>query len=151
MDVKRSCRPSLLLLALLLVSMNPEIFKTTSPIVSVPNRPYIQDGVLGALQALNDLSLNSSGPQERDGFTFSTKFEPVANQNGFVLTLSVKSEKGVELSGPLEMKYDMDLKDLKMLSNGFQSWSQAREFDSNSRIQKIRSTIAWYTQFHLQG
>jgi len=131
--------------------MNPEIFKTTSPIVSVPNRPYIQDGVLGALQALNDLSLNSSGPQERDGFTFSTKFEPVANQNGFVLTLSVKSEKGVELSGPLEMKYDMDLKDLKMLSNGFQSWSQAREFDSNSRIQKIRSTIAWYTQFHLQG
>lgn len=131
--------------------MNPEIFKTTSPTLSVLNRPYIQEGVLGALQAFSGLSLNSSSPQERDGFTFKTKFDPVANHNGFILTLSVKSEKGGQLNGPLEMKYNIDLKDMKMLSNGFQSWSQAREFDSNSRIQKIRSSIAWYTQYHLQG
>ncbi|CAO3675753.1 unnamed protein product [Rhizopus stolonifer] len=38
-----------------------------------------------------------------------------------------------------------------MLANGFQSWSQAREFSRNDKIPAIHSSIAWYTQLHLQG
>ena len=131
--------------------MNPEIFQTVTPTLSFSQRPNVQEGVLGALQALENLSLDTKTPQQQEGLTFTTKFEPVTNLNGLILTVSVKSEKGAELSGPIELKYDTDLKDMKMLSNGFQSWSQTREFDSKSRIQKIQSTIAWYTQFHLQG
>ncbi|KAG2183071.1 hypothetical protein INT44_006052, partial [Umbelopsis vinacea] len=131
--------------------MNPEIFKTVTPTLSFSHRPNVQEGVLGALQALENLSLDAKTPHQQDGLTFTTKFEPVTTLNGLILTVSVKSEKGAELSGPIELKYATDLKDMKMMSNGFQSWSQAREFDSKSRIQKIQSTIAWYTQFHLQG
>jgi hypothetical protein len=132
--------------------MNPEIFKTTTPTVSVQNRPHIQDGgVLGALQALSGLTLNTGKPTEQDGLSFKTNHEPVTGQNGLILTLTVKSEKGVDLCGPLEMKFDMELKDMRMQANGFQSWSQAKEMGCDDRIQKIRSTVAWYTQFHLQG
>lgn len=44
-----------------------------------------------------------------------------------------------------------DLKDQRMMANGFQSWSQAREFTKNDKIPAIRSSIAWYTQLNLQG
>jgi hypothetical protein len=131
--------------------MNPEIFQTVTPTLSFSHRPCVQDGVLGALQSLENLSFDTKTPHQQDSLTFNTKFEPVANHNGLILTVSVKAEKGAELTGPIELKYNVDLNDLKMMSNGFQSWSQAREFDSKSRIQKIQSTIAWYTQFHLQG
>ena len=90
--------------------------------------------MLGALQTLSGLRLNPTSSVERDGFTFETKYEPVANHNGMILTLSVKSENGADLCGPLEMQYSIDLKDLKMLANGFQSWSQSRELGNDDRI-----------------
>ncbi|KAI9274211.1 glycoside hydrolase superfamily [Sporodiniella umbellata] len=45
----------------------------------------------------------------------------------------------------------VDLHEQRMLANGFQSWSQARELSVNDKIQAIPSSVAWYTQMNLQG
>ncbi|KAI9005436.1 glycoside hydrolase superfamily [Phycomyces nitens] len=70
--------------------------------------------------------------------------------NGIVLAIDIKALKEIELVH-FEAKYSVDLTDQRMLANGFQSWSQAREMNKADKIPSIRSSIAWYTQYNLQG
>lgn len=72
------------------------------------------------------------------------------NKGGYVLSISVKAFKPIKLVH-FQATYMADLKDQRMMANGFQSWSQAREFTKNDKIPAIRSSIAWYTQLNLQG
>lgn len=72
------------------------------------------------------------------------------DKGGYVLSISIKALEDLELVS-FEATYLADLKDQRMMANGFQSWSQAREFTKNDKIPAIRSGIAWYTQLNLQG
>jgi argininosuccinate lyase len=71
-------------------------------------------------------------------------------KGGYVLSISIEALQDMELVS-FEATYIADLKDQRMMANGFQSWSQAREFTKNDKIPAIRSGIAWYTQLNLQG
>lgn len=71
-------------------------------------------------------------------------------KGGYILSLSIKAFKPIELVY-FQATYMADLKDQRMMANGFQSWSQAREFTKDDKIPAIRSSIAWYTQLNLQG
>lgn len=71
-------------------------------------------------------------------------------KGGYVLSIGVRAFKPIEMIH-FEATYLADLKDQRMMANGFQSWSQAREFTKNDKIPAIRSSIAWYTQLNLQG
>ncbi|CEJ00112.1 hypothetical protein RMCBS344292_14178 [Rhizopus microsporus] len=92
------------------------------------------------------------------GGTFSTDAAQVTlktlphtnNKGGYILSFSVKAKKPIELA-QFKATFMTDLQDQRMLANGFQSWSQAREMTKNDKINPIRSSIAWYTQLNLQG
>jgi hypothetical protein len=72
------------------------------------------------------------------------------NKGGYILYMSIKAFKPIELV-QFQATFIADLKYQRMMANGFQSWSQAREFTKNDKIPAIRSSIAWYTQLNLQG
>ncbi|KAI8643002.1 glycoside hydrolase superfamily [Parasitella parasitica] len=71
-------------------------------------------------------------------------------KGGYLLSYHIKAFKRIELV-KFEATYMTDLKNQRMMANGFQSWSQAREFTKDDKIPPIRSGIAWYTQLNLQG
>ncbi|KAI8088996.1 glycoside hydrolase superfamily [Halteromyces radiatus] len=72
------------------------------------------------------------------------------NGDGYILNIIIQPKVDIELLH-FEAKYSTVLTDLKMLANGFQSWSQTREMGANDRISDIKKTVAWYTQYNLQG
>lgn len=87
----------------------------------------------------------------QENVRITTKTVPHSDgKGGYLLSISVQSGKAIELLG-FEASYFAELRDLRMMANGFQSWSQAREFTKNDKIPGIRSGIAWYTQYNLQG
>lgn len=71
-------------------------------------------------------------------------------KGGYVLSIGIRALKPIEMVH-FEATYATELKDQRMMANGFQSWSQARELSKNDKIPAIRSSIAWYTQLNLQG
>lgn len=72
------------------------------------------------------------------------------NKGGYILSIGIKAFKQIELVH-FQASFIADLKGQRMMANGFQSWSQARELTKNDKIPAIRSSIAWYTQLNLQG
>lgn len=73
-----------------------------------------------------------------------------AKEGGDILTIAVQPKADIELIH-FEAKFSAVLTDLRMLANGFQSWSQTKELGQNDRIQDIKKSVAWYTQYNLQG
>ncbi|KAI8983901.1 glycoside hydrolase superfamily [Pilobolus umbonatus] len=74
----------------------------------------------------------------------------IRHTSGCILTFHLKTSIDIELIH-FRVNYMIDLELQKMLANGFQSWSQTREFNNSNKIPAIRSPIAWYTQLNLQG
>lgn len=72
------------------------------------------------------------------------------NQGGYLLGFTIKALQSIELIH-FNATFLADLQNQAMLANGFQNWSQAREFDKRDRISAIPSSVSWYTQFNLQG
>jgi hypothetical protein len=93
-----------------------------------PDRPFINQNI----------QITSKAVRHTDG------------KGGYLLSYNIKALKPIELV-KFETTYMADLKDQRMMANGFQSWSQAREFTKNDKIPAIRTGIAWYTQLNLQG
>lgn len=98
---------------------------------------------------LKGIVLRPGEPFTNDCVEIASSFAPHKDTCGIV-TVRVKALKPVELVH-FEVKYFADLTDQRMLANGFQSWSQARELTANDRIPSIRSTVAYLTQLNLQG
>lgn len=73
-----------------------------------------------------------------------------AKEGGDILTIALQPKADMELVH-FEAKFSAVLTDLRMLANGFQSWSQTKELGQNDRIQDIKKSVAWYTQYNLQG
>lgn len=100
---------------------------------------------------LKDVALRPDQPFLNDDIHVSTTTSENDNDSR-ILSIQIKALKPLELLH-FESKYKttVDLKDMRMLANGFQSWSQARELGAEDRIAPIRSTIAYLTQYNLQG
>ncbi|KAI7869993.1 glycoside hydrolase superfamily [Spinellus fusiger] len=97
---------------------------------------------------LCDVVLRPGTPFNNGVIVLNTQIVP--HTQGSLISIDIKSTKSLVLSH-FEAKYSVDLTDQRMLANGFQSWSQAREMQQTDRIPSIRSGIAWYTQYNLQG
>ncbi|KAI9317550.1 glycoside hydrolase superfamily [Dichotomocladium elegans] len=71
-------------------------------------------------------------------------------EGGYILSFCITARKAIEFV-QLEAKYNFDVGGQRMLANGFQSWSQAREMGADDRIPAIRQTVSKMTQYNLQG
>jgi hypothetical protein len=110
------------------------------------NLYYKVDGGKKVIKYKNELI-----PFSTDAVQVTTQARPhTDNKGGYILTFTIKALKPIELVR-FEASFMTDLQDQLMLANGFQSWSQAREFSKNDKIPAIHSSIAWYTQLNLQG
>ena len=110
------------------------------------NLYYKVDGGKKVIKYKNELL-----PFSTDAVQVTTQARPhTDNKGGYLLTFTIKALKPIELVR-IESSFMTDLQDQLMLANGFQSWSQAREFSKNDKIPAIHSSIAWYTQLNLQG
>ena len=98
---------------------------------------------------LKDVVLRPDQPFANDAVQISTEVSPADHSNK-ILLIRIKALKPIELRH-FESKYMVEIGGQRMLANGFQSWSQARELDAESRIPAIRSTVAYLTQYNLQG
>ncbi|CAO3596199.1 unnamed protein product [Absidia cylindrospora] len=129
------------------MSLSPSFFQTASArvdisyqVVSSPNCEVIKrkDAIVCPGTDYNDanLILSLTCAKAKDG--------------GYLLDILVKPKTNIELVH-FEAKFSTVLTDYKMLANGFQSWSQTREFGVNDRIPDMKKSVAWYTQYNLQG
>ncbi|KAI9491355.1 glycoside hydrolase superfamily [Zychaea mexicana] len=100
---------------------------------------------------LKDIVLRPGQPFTNDAVEITTDIAPAAeNKSKQILNIRIKALKALELKH-FESKYLVELGGQRMLANGFQSWSQARELDAEDRISPIRSTVAYLTKYNLQG
>lgn len=129
------------------MSLSPSFFQTASARVDIsyktissPNSEAIKlkDAIVRPGTSYNDANLILT--------LTSTK----AKDGGYLLDILVQPKTDIELVH-FEAKFSTVLADQKMLANGFQSWSQTREFGSNDRIPDMKKSVAWYTQYNLQG
>lgn len=73
------------------------------------------------------------------------------NNNRFDLELKLTAHEGpIELE-QLEFVFHMDIENTVMMADGFQCWTHSRELDKHGSISSISRTVAWWTQFDLQG
>lgn len=73
------------------------------------------------------------------------------NNNRFDLELKLTAhEEPIELE-QLEFVFHMDIENTIMMADGFQCWTHSRELDKLGSISPISRTVAWWTQFDLQG
>ncbi|KAI9470789.1 MAG: glycoside hydrolase superfamily [Benjaminiella poitrasii] len=129
------------------MSLAPTSFQSSKAQLTLS---YRLEGDKRTIRHKNEL-LMPSHPFKNEHVQVSVKAEPHSDgKGGYILTISVKALKALKLIS-FETNYLADLRDQRMMANGFQSWSQAREFTKNDRIHAIRSGIAWYTQLNLQG
>ncbi|KAI8332852.1 glycoside hydrolase superfamily [Chlamydoabsidia padenii] len=91
-----------------------------------------------------------TGTNYSDTYLTLTLTTTKVKDGGELLNITLKPTIGIELVH-FEAKYSVNLNDQKMLANGFQSWSQSKEMGAQDRIQEIRKSVAWYTQYNLQG
>jgi hypothetical protein len=118
-----------------------------SPLSFNHSRPVIQLDytALSDPQAKRQVYLSSN---QDTRVTVENSFREV--ENGYELTLELWTMVDVELHA-LKATYWADLTDIKMLANGYQSWSQTRELNEYGRLSKIPYPVAWVTKFDLQG
>lgn len=129
------------------MNLSPASFETNKSQITIS---YKVKGDSRVVHHNNEL-VEPGKPLLDENLRVSTKAVPHTDgKGGYLLSISVHANKPVELLG-FEASYFADLRDLRMMANGFQSWSQAREFTKNDKIPGIRSGIAWYTQYNLQG
>ena len=129
------------------MSLAPSSFETAKAQVDIH---YKLLGDKKVIKLRNELVL-SSKPYVDDTIQVSSQaVRHDDGKGGYILSIRIKAFKPIELIH-FESTYMADLKDQRMMANGFQSWSQAREFTKDGKIPAIRSSIAWYTQFNLQG
>ncbi|KAI8095256.1 glycoside hydrolase superfamily [Thamnidium elegans] len=129
------------------MSLSPGSFETAKAIVDVSYKVIGEKKVIrlkneilapGKPFANHALQVTSEVVRHTDG------------KGGYVLSIGIRALKPIEMVH-FEATYMADLNDQRMMANGFQSWSQAREFTKHDKIPAIRSSIAWYTQLNLQG
>ncbi|KAI8077967.1 glycoside hydrolase superfamily [Gilbertella persicaria] len=129
------------------MKLAPTSFQTNKAQV---NLSYKITGDKKVIQHKNELLLPEQ-PYRNQYLQVSSKVAPHTDgKGGYILSLSIKALQPLELVN-FETTFMTDLKDQRMMANGFQSWSQAREFTKNDRIPAIRSSVAKYTQLNLQG
>lgn len=128
------------------MSLAPKAFESAVARIDVSYRVLVgQEHVV----ELKGVVLRPGQPFTNDCVEIASSFAPHKDTCSIV-SIRVKAFKPVELVH-FEAKYFADLKDQRMLANGFQSWSQARELTADDRIPSIRSTVAYFTQLNLQG
>lgn len=129
------------------MSLSPGSFETAKALVNVSYKIIGEKKVIrlknevlapGKPFANHALQVSSEVVRHTDG------------KGGYVLSIGIRALKPIEMVH-FEATYMADLNDQRMMANGFQSWSQAREFTKHDKIPAIRSSIAWYTQLNLQG
>lgn len=134
------------------MNLSPSSFKTAAARLDISYR--VLDGDSGHSVVLKDVILRPGMPFSNDclAITASLSDHTSANEldEAALLNLNVKALKALELTH-FEAKYMADLGGKRMLANGFQSWSQAREMEAEHRIPSIRSSVAYLTQYNLQG
>ncbi|RCH89476.1 hypothetical protein CU098_010672, partial [Rhizopus stolonifer] len=85
---------------------------------------------------------NEAVPFVSDAIQVTSQVSPhTDNKGGYLLTFKIKALKPVELCR-FQVQFMTSLEDQRMLANGFQSWSQARELSRNDKIPAIHSSIA---------
>ncbi|KAF7728996.1 hypothetical protein EC973_005027 [Apophysomyces ossiformis] len=127
------------------MSLSPSSFKTAVARIDISYQLAGKDVV-----RLTDLLVWPQQGYANDALKITSSADLHSEKTGYILNLQIHALKPLELVH-FEAKYSTPLTGQRMLANGFQSWSQAREMEHNSRIPAIRSTVAWYTQFNLQG
>jgi len=129
------------------MSLAPSSFQTSKAQVTIS---YKINGDKNVIRHKNEL-VQPDRPFINQNIQVSSKVVRHSDgKGGYLLSYHVKAFKPIELV-KFEATYMADLKDQRMMANGFQSWSQAREFTKNDKIPAIRTGIAWYTQLNLQG
>jgi hypothetical protein len=129
------------------MSLSPSSFQTAKAKVDIN---YKIIGEKKVIRLKNELVLTDKPYIDQTIQVSSKVVRHNDGKGGYILSISVKAFKPIELIH-FQATYLADLKDQRMMANGFQSWSQAREFTKNDKIPAIRSSIAWYTQLNLQG
>lgn len=102
---------------------------------------------------LKQVVLRLDQPFSNRDLSITTSIQPHDGKSlpsGRLLNITITALKPIELVH-FEAKYLVDLDGQRMLANGFQSWSQAREYEAHDRIPAIRSSVAYWTQYNLQG
>ncbi|KAI8384254.1 glycoside hydrolase superfamily [Radiomyces spectabilis] len=99
---------------------------------------------------LTNVLVSDQTPFKDDVLTIRCDMQRHGKGDDQLYSVHVKANIAIELV-QFEVKYLADIQTKRMLANGFQSWSQAREMDKDDRIPAIRSSVAWYTQLNLQG
>ncbi|KAG2175075.1 hypothetical protein INT44_007553 [Umbelopsis vinacea] len=122
-----------------LARISPLSFNLSSPVI------HLDYTALSDPQAKRQAYLSSN---QDPRVTVENSFREV--ENGYELTLELCTMVDVELH-TLKATYWADLTDIRMLANGFQSWSQTRELNEYGRLSKIPYPVAWITKFDLQG
>ncbi|KAI9305693.1 hypothetical protein BJ944DRAFT_63862 [Cunninghamella echinulata] len=77
------------------------------------------------------------------------KNKPQQHQDGYIITFILKPLVDIELEC-FEIKYLVDFSNLKMIANGYQSWSQTGELHKDDMIGTIRKSIVWCAQHIFQ-
>lgn len=128
------------------MTIPPASFKTAVARVDIS---YRKPGSSEPATELKNEIVRLDQPFSNDALRITASVS-LSEEKSCVLSYHVKAFKPLELVH-FEVKYFADLKDQRMLANGFQSWSQAREMEADDRIPAIRSTVAYLTQYNLQG
>ncbi|KAG0169399.1 hypothetical protein DFQ28_003950 [Apophysomyces sp. BC1034] len=128
------------------MSLSPSSFETAVAKVDIA---YRLPGQSDTVRLTDKLVWSKNGHAEK-ALEITSSTELHSDKTGHILKLQIRAHEQLELVH-FEAKYSADLTGQRMLANGFQSWSQAREMEHHSRIPAIRSSVAWYTQFNLQG
>ncbi|KAI8066672.1 glycoside hydrolase superfamily [Gongronella butleri] len=125
------------------------VFLTPSSFQNAIGRVCLHYKVGESVKHLDDIVVYPGAPYMNDQIVLSSTFA----QNdpcGCILAFSLDTQVDLELVY-MEVTYTMQLKVLKMMANGFQSWSQSREGGIHDKLQAIPRGVAWVTQHNLQG
>ncbi|ORX61938.1 glycoside hydrolase [Hesseltinella vesiculosa] len=105
--------------------------------------------IVDTVKKLDDIIVYPGAPYVNDELVLSCTFAP-AQPRGHILALLLEPQTDLQLVH-FEVSYTMDITDLKMLANGFQSWSQTAELGANDKLAAIPKGVSWVTQHNLQG
>jgi hypothetical protein len=121
--------------------ISPFLFNNTQPVIKLDFTAWADP------QGKRQVYLSSNNNQD-SRVTVKNTFQEV--EHGYEWTLEVWTLIDIELH-QLKATYWTDLTDIRMLANGYQSWSQTREYNEYGRISKIPLPVAWITKMNLQG
>ncbi|KAJ2955501.1 hypothetical protein NQZ79_g8497 [Umbelopsis isabellina] len=122
--------------------ISPLVFQNTQPVI------HFDYTLLTDPQAVRLQYISTSDSPQTSRLKVETSFEKV--ERGYEWIMELSTPEDIEVHH-LTATYWADLTDMQMLANGYQSWSQTREFNERGRITKIPAPVAWVTKFDLQG